>query len=195
MDKIVFVTDPCREAFAEVLPQMAQKAVTIENILDGGIVRNRSLQIDEQDEAYRRFAASKAFKIITVCRLRIPVKGLDRIVAAAAQLKAQGYDFLWYLIGDGEDGENLRKMIAGADVADCVMPIGRRMNPYPFVAAADIMCMPSRYEGKPIAVTESMILGVPPVVTNYLAAHEQIEQGVEGIIAENSDDSIAEVYG
>ena len=49
----------------------------------------------------------------------------------------------------------------------------------------------SRYEGKPITVTEAMILGTPPVVTAYLSAHEQIETGKEGLVLENRDDSVA----
>jgi len=190
VDKIVFVTDPCREAFNETLPQMAGKTITVENITDSQIIRKRSLQIDETDSDYQRFVKSHQFKIITVCRLTISVKGLDRIVSAAKELKAQGYAFLWYIIGDGEDQPALQELIRAADVGDCVVPIGKRMNPYPFIAAADIMCMPSRYEGKPITVTESMILGTPPVVTEYLSAHEQIESGIEGIVVPNQDDTI-----
>ena len=83
-------------------------------------------------------------------------------------------------------------MIQSAGVEDCVIPIGKRMNPYPFIAAADIMCMPSRYEGKPITVTESMILGTPPVVTEYLSAHDQIEHGVEGFVMPNEDEAITD---
>ena len=192
VDKVAFVTEPCRVAFTEQLPQMAQKSVTVENMIDSRMIHGRSLQTDVTDSHYQKFAGSEKFKIVTVCRLTIPVKGLDRIVSAAAQLKGEGFDFLWYIVGDGEDRAKLQGMIEEAEVGECVVLTGKRMNPYPFVAAADIMCMPSRYEGKPIAVTESMILETPPVVTEYLAAHAQIENGVEGIIAQNRDDSIVE---
>ena len=189
VDNIVFVTDSCREAFCETLPQMAEKSVTVENITDSEIIRKRSLQIDKNDADYQTFATSEKFKIITVCRITIQVKGLDRIVHAAKVLKEKGYAFLWYIVGDGEDKEELQAMINSAEVGDCLMLIGKRMNPYPFMAAADIMCMPSRYEGKPIVVTESMILGVPPVVTEYLSAREQIKNATEGIVVENRNDS------
>lgn len=192
IDKIVFVTDSCRDAFRETLPQMADKAITVANITDSAIIRKRSEQIDAADEAYKTFSQNDKFKIITVCRLTISVKGLDRIVNAAKELKSKGYQFLWYIIGDGEDKLALQELIQKSGVDDCVVLTGKRMNPYPFVAAADIMCMPSRYEGKPITVTESMILGVPPVVTEYLSAHEQIEDGEDGIVLENRDEGLAE---
>ena len=38
-----------------------------------------------------------------------------------------------------------------------------------------------------MVITESMILGTPPLVTRYLSAAEQICDGIEGIIVENED--------
>ena len=35
-----------------------------------------------------------------------------------------------------------------------------------------------------------MILGVPPVVTEYLSAKDQICDGKDGIVAENNDEAI-----
>lgn len=190
VDRIVFVTDACRNSFVETLPQMAKKTITVENITNSDVVRKRSIMIDSEDEAYQNFSESPFFKIVTVCRIVVNVKGLDRIVKCATQLKKRGYSFLWYIIGDGPDEAVLQALIRGAGVEDCVIAIGKRLNPYPFIAAANVMCMPSRYEGKPLVISESMILGIPPVVTEYLSAHEQIKNGIEGIVAENTDDSI-----
>lgn len=43
-----------------------------------------------------------------------------------------------------------------------------------------------------MTITESMILGTPPVVTAYLSANEQIEHETEGLVVENRDDSVKE---
>lgn len=187
--KLVFVSDSCRDAFYEQIPEMKGRAITIENITDDTIIKKRS-EFAESDEYLDRLKGADCLKIITVCRLTISVKGLDRIVVAAKELKSHGIDFLWYIVGDGEDEATLLSAISEAGVSDKLIPIGRRMNPYPYIAAADIMCMPSRYEGKPMVVTESMILGTPPIVTEYLSAAEQIENGAEGIIVNNDDTSI-----
>lgn len=192
VDKLVFVTDACTDDFKKALPEMADKAITIENIIDSEIIRKRSDAFDELDEAYMRFVNSDCFKIVTVCRITINVKGLDRIVKCAKKLKAEGINFLWYIIGNGNDEEELRAMISDSGVEDLLIPIGVRFNPYPFIKQADIMCMPSRYEGRPMVITESMILGTPPVVTEYLSAHEQIRNGVDGMVVSNDDESIIE---
>jgi len=193
VDRIVFVAENCREGFVQTLPEMADKATVIENITDSDIIRNRAEMIDLTDVAYKEFSEAEVFKIITVCRLDINTKGLDRIVSCAKQLKDSGRTFLWYIVGDGDDREQIRELISRAELEDCLCVIGKRMNPYPFIKESDVMCMPSRYEGKPMVVTESMILGTPPVVTEYLSAHEQIEHGVDGLVAKNEDESIYSV--
>lgn len=192
VDHVVFVADDCRDAFKREMPEFADKAVTIHNIIDSSLLRARAEQIDETDEAYVRFRDADCFKLVTVCRVNISVKGLDRTVNCAKQLKAMGKKFLWAIVGDGEDMEKLQQLIADANVADCVVTVGSRMNPLPFVKVADIFCMLSRYEGKPIVVTESMILGTPPLVTRYLSSGEQIRDGIEGIIVDNGDDTATE---
>jgi glycosyltransferase involved in cell wall biosynthesis len=41
-----------------------------------------------------------------------------------------------------------------------------------------------------MAVTEAQMLGVPALVTAYASAEEQIENGIDGIILENTDDAV-----
>lgn len=190
VDNIVFVTNACCDDFKRQMPSMADKAITIENIIDSNIIRKRSMMIDNADEYYKKFVTADSFKIITVCRLSIQVKGLDRIVTCANRLMKNGNKFLWYIIGDGEDKKELNEMIKKFKLEEFLVLTGNRMNPYPFIAASDVMCMPSRYEGKPVTVTESLILSVPPIVTEYLSANEQIQNGIDGIVVENDDNSI-----
>ncbi len=192
VDKIVFVTDACCEDFKKTMPEMADKAITIENITDSALIRKRSEDISEEDIPYKLFCNSEKFKIVTVCRIDISTKGLDRIINAAKDLKNRGKDFIWYVIGSGRDEAKFNELIKMSNLEDRLFAIGIRMNPYPFIKAADIMCMPSRYEGKPMVITESMILGTPPVVTQYLSANDQIKTGIEGLVLPNEDNSLSE---
>lgn len=192
VNQIVFVAEDCRNAFATEMPEFAEKAITIPNIIDSTLLRERAEQTEETDEDFVQFRDADCFKLVTVCRINISVKGLDRTVACAKQLKKQGRKFLWMIVGDGKDMTALHDLIAQANVADCVIPVGSRMNPLPFIAAADLFCMLSRYEGKPMVVTESMILGTPPLVTHYLSAEEQIQNGIEGLIVENAENTALE---
>ena len=190
VDKIAVVAQSCAEDFVKTLPQYRDKTFYIPNIIDANYIRTRALEIDAEDMEYKHFAASKKFKIISVCRLSIETKGLDRMIVAAEKLMQDGYSFVWYVIGEGLDRVAIEKMIIQRNLQEYFILAGVRTNPYPFLKAANIMCMASRWEGMPSTVTEAKILGVPSVVTEYLSAREQIEQNIEGIIVDNNDDSI-----
>lgn len=193
VNKIIFVDDSCTREFNDILPEMKNKSLTIKNIVDSNIIRAKADVFDEKDYYLNKFKEKKCVKIITVCRLTIDTKGLDRIVNCSKKLINKGFEFLWYIVGDGPDEIYLKNMIKEENVGELLIPIGARLNPYPFIKEADIMCMPSRYEGKPMVVTESMIIGVPPVVTEYLSARTQIDNGVNGIVVDNNDESIVEI--
>ena len=69
---------------------------------------------------------------------------------------------------------------------------GALKNPYPRMASADIFALLSRYEGLPNTIYESLILGVPVLATNVGGINEQIDDGKNGWLVDNNEDSIAE---
>lgn len=190
VDKVVFVAEDCKDDFVSLVPQFYEKAVTIENILYSNLIMKRSTVIDQTDKFYNIFKEDTRFKIITVCRLTIETKGIDRIIKCAYIMKNKGYQFGWYIVGEGEDRLDIEKRIKEAKLEDCVILTGMKINPYPYIRESNLMCMPSRWEGKPIVITESKILCVPVVVTEYLSANEQVENGEEGFVVANNDDAI-----
>lgn len=183
MQRIVCVSQECAQNFAQLFPTQAAKVMYVENLIDAAAVRRKALQAP-QEEA---FTAFQGFKIITVCRLDSYTKGLDRVVAAAAQLKQSGARFHWYLVGAGADEEALRRQAQQQNVQDVLLFLGAKENPYPYMAGADLFVLASRNEGKPLTVTEAQLLALPVVVTEYAAAHRQIQNGVNGLIIPNDD--------
>lgn len=190
VDRIICVSDTCVREVREALPEVSDKLIKIENIVDDELIIRQSKIIPSNSKVYDRWKNYVGFKIITVCRISIETKGLDRIVRCARKLKDDGYEFLWCIVGGGVQTPDLAEMIAKDELEQTIILAGSQKNPYPFMVEADIYCMPSRHEGKPITVTESMILGVPPVVTEYVSAHEQINDENNGVIVDNSDYSI-----
>ena len=95
---------------------------------------------------------------------------------------ADGLDVKWYLIGYGGDEPLIRKKIAEAGMEDCVIILGKKDNPYPYMLACNLYVQPSRYEGKAVTVREAQLLGKPVVITNYATSGSQLEGGVDGVI-------------
>ena len=168
----------------KTLPPIADKCMVIENINNSKLIRDLALKGDEFPD--RSFQGKR---ILSVGRLAHQ-KGYDMIVPVLRRLRDDGYYVRWYIIGEGEERDELIKQIMAAGVPDMLFLLGTTVNPYSYMRDADLFVMPSRHEGKPITVEEAKVLMKPMVVTNYLSASEQLEGGKLGEICEMTPDSI-----
>ena len=188
-DSIVTVSNECRDNLAKHFPKYNEKIVCIENILNVDKIRKSA------NEEVGFFVDNSKINIVTVCRLTYSDKGLDRVLSAIAKLKQENIlsnNFVWHIVGNGADKVLMEKFIAEHELEPYINLIGKKLNPFPFEKNMDMFLLPSRYEGKPMAVTEAQVLGIPCAVTNYAAAAEQINNVVDGIIMENSEQGIYE---
>ena len=184
-DKVVTVSKKIEASLKQALPEIADKVMTMENIIDAeDILQRASEPCDLADDF-------QGIRLLTVGRI-CHQKGYDMAIPAIARLVSEKNDIKWYIIGDGEaiDKENLHARIRQYGLQDRVSFLGIRQNPYPYMKACDIYLQPSRHEGKPIAVEEAKILQKPIVVTDYSSAREQMAGYPIYEIAEISEDGI-----
>ena len=134
---------------------------------------------------------AKTLKILSVGRL-CEAKAYHLAIQASKILKEKGYDFNWNIIGNGELHDALQTQINELNVGDVIHLLGTKENPYPYIADADIVVQCSIYEGKSIALDEAKILAKPIVCTDYNSAHDQIEDGVTGVIVPVCAEGIAD---
>lgn len=180
-DKIAVVSKSNIESLCFKIPEYKNKIVYVPNTLD----INRIYESAKHKPAeYENIADDHI--IVTVCRLDNSSKRLDRAVEICKALKERGDRFKWFVVGDGPDREFILDKVKKAKVEDCMCILGKRLNPYPYMAFADLFVLTSQYEGRPIAIDEALTLTCPVIVTKYASAEEQINKS-EGIIIENSD--------
>lgn len=190
MDKVICVSKACRDDMVKLLPDIREKSIVVENMVDRKFILQRSYDIDTKDKIFLELMKYQGLKILSVCRLSIETKGIDRIIKCVEYLIDKKYEFKWVIIGDGDEKNKIQKIIKAKNLESYLLLAGSRKNPYPFMSISDFICMPSRWEGKPMTILEAKALGVPCLVTNYLSAFEQINNGKTGWIVENDDDSI-----
>ena len=87
----------------------------------------------------------------------------------------------WFIIGYG-DSALIDAALEQESMSDYVHLLGKRANPYPYIAHCDWYVQPSRYEGKSVAVTEAQILCKPVIITAYPTAVSQVKHGKDGVI-------------
>ncbi len=187
-DAIALVSDQCKEAFDIAFPTLTDRTCVIENILSAQHLRH----LAEGGIDYP--VNPDALNLVTTCRINFGSKGLDRAVTAMATLKQEGLldQLHWYILGDGADKPALEQLIAEAKLEKHITLLGMQTNPYGYLKHMSLFFLPSRWEGKPMAVTEAFMLGLPALVTEYASAREQIRDGIDGKIVANSTDGIYE---
>lgn len=187
-DALVFVSEECKESYAKKHPEHKNKAYFVPNLLSSEYVRSKG----EEDVILPFDNPNDYLKFVTVARISFEHKGFDRAVSAFAKLKKDGLlkNVKWIIIGSGRDMNALCDMIKAEGLEDCIYPIGAKDNPIPYLKKCDAFLLPSRHEGKPMAVTESFIMGLVPVVTEYTSAREQIKDGVDGLVFDNNDEAL-----
>ncbi|MDQ6688334.1 MAG: glycosyltransferase family 4 protein [Actinomycetota bacterium] len=93
-----------------------------------------------------------------------PQKGFLTLVAAAARLRVRRPPPLVVIAGEGPQRAALATAIRRAGVP--LRLLGWRTDRSELLAAADVVVLPSRWEGSPLAVQEALLAGRPLVATS-----------------------------
>ncbi len=183
LDNIVTVSKTNKINLANYYPEFRNKIVCVENIVP------RELILQKSQEEIDFIKEENCLYLLTVCRITNTSKGLDRVINAFEKMKSEKwfYKIRWVIIGSGEDFEETKRLVEETGLISTIKLLGKKLNPYPYFKVANFFLLPSKYEGKPMVVEEAQIFNLPCIVTNYTSAKEQVIDGVNGIILENSD--------
>lgn len=190
MNYIVCVAESMRKIFVDIYPQYADKTVAIHNVINvEDIVEKSNLPID--DGRY----STDCFTMLSCGRLD-PVKQFSLIPEIACKIKTLSQEaFKWYIIGDGEDRSAIESSIEKHGMQDVVILLGKKSNPYPYMAKANVYVCTSSSEAHPMVVNEARALRVPVVCNRFESAYESVEDGRDGYIVpiESMAEKIAEM--
>lgn len=102
-------------------------------------------------------------------------KGFDRLIEHLDQLQMPQ---AWHLtiLGEGSEHSCLEALIRNKGLQSKVSLKGLVMPPYSYLAGADCFVLPSRYEGLPNVVLESLACGTPVLATSESGGIEEIRE-------------------
>jgi glycosyltransferase involved in cell wall biosynthesis len=121
--------------------------------------------------------------VVTVGRLQ-PQKAHEHLIDAAALLAARHPDLAvrYLVVGEEPRQAELEALAAAAGLAGRMRFLGARRDVPSLLAAADLCCLTSRYEGFSNVVLECLVMGVPVVSTDAGGVREAIEEWRSGWI-------------
>ena len=115
------------------------------------------------DDAYNIHDCPRS-GIVYLGRLEIAQKGLDLLFEAFARI-ADDVDEMLVIAGDGPDEQTLKNLALSLGISDRVQFVGRIASDerFEFLASADLVAMPSRYETFGMVAAESLAVRTPVV--------------------------------
>jgi glycosyltransferase involved in cell wall biosynthesis len=122
------------------------------------------------------------YVVLTLARLH-PQKGHRYLLAAAAQIP----DATFVLAGDGPLRPELERMARELGVADRSIFLGHRTDVADLLAAADLVVLPSLFEGLPVSILEAMAAQRPVVATAIGGTDEAVTHEVTGLLVPPGD--------
>lgn len=186
MHSIVAVSLSSAKLVETAFPNMKYKIRIIPNMIIFSDLRNKVKQFEAIE------FNNPNFKIVSVGRMS-PEKNMILCPYIAYFLKQRGYKFRWILIGDGSETERVRNAIDQMNLQNDMLMIGKKSNPYPYIAMADLMIHPSLVESQGITLLESMVLRTPVIAVDSMGPQEFIRTAENGYLVKNDAKSIVQL--
>jgi glycosyltransferase involved in cell wall biosynthesis len=114
-------------------------------------------------------------------------KGHMDLLPVIARLKAEGLGFHLLLVGEGELEEDIKQSIETLHLTPYVTMTGFRKDIPEILAAVNILVMPSRWEGLPMALLEGMAMGKAVIASPVGGIPDVIEDGADGLLVAAGD--------
>lgn len=179
-DRVICVSQTVKKSFDQLFCSTFHSDV-LYNVVEDQVIR------DKAEEPVSNLVKSK-LTMLAVGTL-YPPKNYPRLLKTHQALLNEGIDHDLWILGDGEQREQIENYIKENDLGNSVTLFGFQSNPYPYMKAADVVVCSSNYEGFSTVVTESTILGKAVVTTDCSGMREILGDSEFGLITENSDEA------
>lgn len=165
----------------ELVAKLGWPENRIEVVHNGVILPADLLQ---PDQALRRNLTGGGGGAVVLVPARLTTqKGQSVLLRAAPAVAGANFVFA----GDGPDRAALAALASELGIDDRVTFLGRRRDVPKLIAAADVVVLPSWYEGLPLAVLEAMAAGRPVIASRLPGVQEIITEGADGVLFEPGD--------
>ncbi len=186
IDAFICVSGTARDSLVDAIPEAAGRAHVVYNILDTATMQAR---LEAASDPFPD-ALPGVMRVLTVCRLQDRDKAIYRMARVCKALVDQGFDFVWYVVGEGPHRPQLERMIETLGLAGRMVLLGEMRDPFPAYKHADLVAVLSYHEGLCGVINEAKVSGCAVVATRMSGVLEQIAHGRNGWIIDNDEDSI-----
>lgn len=143
------------------------------------------INIDNYVKVSKNKIFNKDKTILFVGTLR-PIKGVKYLIESMKIIQQYNPNIRLMLVGNGNDKENLNKLVDTFKLSGCINFVGQIPNEIipKYMAISDIFVLPSLSEGFPVVILEAMASGLPIVATKVGGLAEIVKDGINGYLVD-----------
>lgn len=166
-DAILSPSQRIIDEFQNMLGMKGMNHVLLYNPVDVGFINKKLSELHYSPKNHR-----KEVQFVASGRLENQ-KGFDRLILALKDFHPR---FNWRLsiLGDGSQKKNLQTAVDAMGLRQHVFLLGHKENPWTFYRDADCFLLPSRWEGLPNVVLESLVCGTPVIAMSEAGGIQEI---------------------
>lgn len=177
--RIVAVSRQVAEALAEWLPETREKTVVITNSVSPTPPSGTNT---EADRIRQELSLSPDEPVILFAGRLVSEKGPDVLLDATRILFRSGRRPRVLIAGTGHLEASVRQRVEDDPELQDVSLLGLRKDVDILLRIADLLVIPSRWEGLPMILLEAMSIGTPVVASAVGGIPEVITSGVDGVL-------------
>lgn len=184
-DQVFAVSKSVYDSFLKYHPDMEKKTDIFYNFVDVDGIKKKAKQGHGFEDDF------KGIRILSIGRLD-KQKGFDIAINICIRLCQNGYQFKWYVCGEGTERKALEMQIEKYCLKDVFILLGNQSNPYTYLKDCDLYVQPSRCEGYCTTTNEARMLSKPVITTDVSGSREQFVDGETGWIVPIEENAIYE---
>ena len=179
---VIAVSDRVRTSLVDELGAGASEADRI-MVVPNGVAARAPVDPASRSAARAEWGVAEG-EVLLVAVGRLTLQKDHAVLVDALQgLRDSAPNWRCLIAGEGELEADLARQISEAGLAERVRLVGLVGDVGRLLNAADVFCLPSRYEGLPLSLLEAMAAGLPTVAFAIDGVQEVIEDGKHGLLA------------
>ena len=187
IEKYICVSESVKRDIVLRYPKLENKCEVIENYLDvNEIIEKSNLSVQFKTDKQK-------LNLVTVARIAKD-KGFGRMKWLCDVLEENNIEYDWYVLGTAFKKEVLDEIQGWFKENEHVHFLGYKDNVFQYIKQMDYLVLLTDRESWGLVISESLILGIPCIVSNFDGVEMQIQDKENGIILDmnNSNGSYNE---
>lgn len=175
IEKYICVSESVKRDIVLKYPELEDKCEVVDNYLDvEEIIEKSNVPVQFEIDKQR-------LNIVTVARIAKD-KGFGRMKWLCDALDQNNVEYDWYVLGTAFKKEVLEEIQGWFSENEHVHFLGYKDNVFPYIKNMDYLVLLTDREACCLVISESLILGVPCIVSNFFGVEKQIKDKTNGII-------------